>query len=103
MNGKVVLRTEGESVSEPCTAKGFPYPHVTWLTTNKVGKHTGNLPTRAENSYESLPVVSSTLEIEEIVPELSGNYSCRAFPENHNKFPFMQSTEAALEVVVSSE
>ena len=103
VNGKVVLLTEGESISEPCIAKGFPYPLVTWLTTNKVGKHTGSLLTRAENNYETLPLVSSTLEIEEIVPELSGNYSCRAFPENNDKFLFMQSKEAALEVVVSSE
>ena len=102
-NNQVKLVTEGESISIACTAKGFPFPQVTWLTTDKVVKYTGDGSDIIGESYESLPNISSILEIEDIVPELTGNYSCQAFPSNFTGMPPINSTEVQIQVTVSGE
>ena len=86
-----------------CTAKGFPYPQVTWLTTGKVVQCTGNGSDIIGESYEALPNISSVLEINDIVPELTGNYSCQASLSNSTMMPPMNSTKVQIQVVASGE
>ena len=95
--------TEGESVSITCTAKGFPYPQVTWLMLNKVAKYTGDASNITGESYEALPNVSSVLEIQDVVPELTGNYSCKASPSSYPRMPLINSTKVIIEVLVSGK
>ena len=102
-NNEVKLLTEGESISIACTAKGFPYPQVTWLTTNRVVKYTGDGADIIGGSYESLPNISSVLEINDVVPELSGKYSCQASPSKSSGMPPTKSTIVQIQVTVSGE
>ena len=107
-SGQVTLLTEGQNHQIVCSAKGFPFPHVSWNLTNRVSRYSeesgGNFPT-----YEDLPDISSTLTLEEVVPELSGTYTCRAFHPGNNgdssaqKHMYLAEARVSMEVIVSSK
>ena len=87
-----------------CIAKGFPFPHVTWHLTNKVSNYNGE-SSGPFLTYDDLPNVYSTIELEDVVPELSGNYTCRAFDpcRSEERRTYLVEATASLELIVSSK
>ena len=87
-----------------CSAKGFPFPHVSWDLTNKVSQYSDK-SSRLFLTFDDLPNVYSTIELEDVVPELSGNYTCRASVpgRNEERRQFLTEAKANVEVIVSSK
>ena len=100
-DNQVFLMTRGDSRSIPCQAQGRPYPTVTWLNTNMEQTHTGGSASGPNLTFSDLPVVMATLRLQNVVEQLTANFTCRAFSQNPLNLENMnqQKMEAAVVIV----
>ena len=99
---RVILLEEGETHSIICTAKGYPLPHVTWQETGRT-----DVPdlfnVSGAKTYNDLPSVSTTMTLENVVPELSANFTCKALNPDQTYTEVLMPSSVSVKVHVSGE
>ena len=99
-SNRIVLLSTGDSHTLECTAKGHPSPTVQWRESDDTAATIRNASYGPNATYDDLPDVTSTLTLENVVPELTHTFHCHAFNEEADYRNFLGEATSSVQVLV---